>query len=140
MGEQSFRDEIRETVSPYKFGGDKMAAALWLLSLDGGHDDETGDAIDWYYWAARFGRRILICDTQGFIYQTRYATEELAREQFALIEQDYAAFDDDDAGGITAEGTALGHRYVMGNVNAYCPKCSDEQGICVLDCDYDLDK
>ena len=53
---------------------------------------------------------------------------------------------DDDAGGITAEGTALGHRYVMGNVNCYCPQCSKEHSeregrdICVLDCDYDLDK
>ena len=54
--------------------------------------------------------------------------------------------DDDDAGGITPEGTALGHRYVMGNVNCYCPQCSKEHSeregrdICVLDCDYDLDK
>ena len=46
----------------------------------------------------------------------------------------------EDERGITAEGLELGHRYVMGNVNAYCPKCSDEQGVCVLDCDYDLDK
>ncbi len=47
---------------------------------------------------------------------------------------------DREAGGITEEGLALGHRYRMGNVNAYCPKCTDEQGVCVLDCDYDLDK
>jgi hypothetical protein len=47
---------------------------------------------------------------------------------------------DDDAGGITPEGIALGHRYVMGNVNAYCPKCTSEHGVTVLDCDYDLDK
>lgn len=45
-----------------------------------------------------------------------------------------------DGGGITPEGLALGHRYEMGNVNAYCRKCSDEQGVTVLDCDYDLDK
>jgi hypothetical protein len=45
-----------------------------------------------------------------------------------------------DGYGITPEGLALGHRYVMGKVNAYCPKCSEEQGVCVLDCDYDLDK
>jgi hypothetical protein len=55
-------------------------------------------------------------------------------------------YPDDDAGGITPEGIALGHRYVMGNVNCYCPKCSQEHSeregrdICVLDCDYDLDK
>jgi hypothetical protein len=58
---------------------------------------------------------------------------------------DGAAYDaaenrDEDEGGITPEGQALGHRYVMGNVNAYCPQCTTEQGVCVLDCDYDLDK
>ena len=47
---------------------------------------------------------------------------------------------EDEDGGITAEGLALGHRYVMGNVNAYCPQCSLEQGVAVLDCDYDIDK
>ena len=48
---------------------------------------------------------------------------------------------EEEAGsGITPEGQALGHRYVMGEVNAYCPKCSEEQGVCVLDCDWDLDK
>ena len=46
----------------------------------------------------------------------------------------------DDWVGITQEGQSLGHRYVMGNVNAYCPQCSKEQGVTVLDCDYDLDK
>ena len=43
-------------------------------------------------------------------------------------------------GGITPEGQALGHRYVMGHINAYCPQCTKEQGITVLDCDFDLDK
>jgi hypothetical protein len=46
----------------------------------------------------------------------------------------------DEPEGISAEGQRLGHRYVMGNVNAYCPTCSDEQGVTVLDCQYDLDK
>lgn len=56
------------------------------------------------------------------------------------VEMNEALEAEDDGGGITSEGLALGHRYVMGNVNAYCPKCSDEQGVTVLDCDYDLDK
>lgn len=43
-------------------------------------------------------------------------------------------------GGITIEGQLLGHRYIMGHVNAYCPKCSSERGVTVLDCDYDIDK
>jgi hypothetical protein len=49
-------------------------------------------------------------------------------------------FERDEPGGISPEGVALGHRYVMGNVNAYCPQCTREQGVTVLDCDYDLDK
>ena len=55
-------------------------------------------------------------------------------------------FPEMEEGGITAEGLALGHRYVMGNVNAYCPQCSEDHSaaegrrITVLDCDYDLDK
>lgn len=54
--------------------------------------------------------------------------------------------DMNDGGGITLEGQALGHRYVMGHVNAYCPQCSRDhseregRSIIVLDCDYDLDK
>ena len=48
--------------------------------------------------------------------------------------------EDEGGGGITQEGLDLGHRYVMGNVNAYCPQCTKEQGVTVLDCDYDLDK
>jgi hypothetical protein len=49
-------------------------------------------------------------------------------------------------GGISAEGLALGHHYVQGAVNAYCPKCSEEaseaegRDTIVLDCDYDRDK
>lgn len=53
---------------------------------------------------------------------------------------------DDEYTGITTEGQAQGHYYTMGNINAYCPKCSDEHSkregrpITALDCDYDLDK
>lgn len=44
---------------------------------------------------------------------------------------------------ITEEGQALGHGYVQGNINCYCPKCSEEQSeaegrrITVLTCDHD---
>ncbi len=61
------------------------------------------------------------------------------------LAQRLAGEDENDGGGITAEGLALGHRYQMGNVNAYCAKCSSEhseregRSITVLDCDYDLD-
>ena len=77
-----------------------------------------------------------------------YGPNEALTGAFECLDALRETFDatDDDAGGITAEGTALGHRYVMGNVNCYCPKCSKEyseregRDICVLDCDYDMDK
>lgn len=37
---------------------------------------------------------------------------------------------------ITEEGLALGHRYVMGNVNAYCAKCSEESTTYKVDPQY----
>lgn len=40
---------------------------------------------------------------------------------------------------ITTEAMADGHRYVMGNVNAYCPACS-VGGITALDCDHDVEE
>lgn len=46
---------------------------------------------------------------------------------------------------IDPEATAAGHKYVMGNVNAYCPKCSEEESrrvgrpVTVLTCDHDTD-
>lgn len=46
--------------------------------------------------------------------------------------------------GIPPEALADGHRYVMGAINAYCPRCSEiasESGrrITVLSCDFDPD-
>lgn len=68
------------------------------------------------------------------------STENFRNELKRLGADTYARIDEEEGGGITAEGLTLDHRYVMGNVNAYCPKCSEEQGVTVLDCDYDLDK
>ena len=89
MSDSTFRDEIRETVSPYKFGGDRMAAACWLLSLDSSEDEYTGDACDWHYYAARFGRRIMFVTPQGFVSCVRYATEEASRLEFNALEAEY---------------------------------------------------
>lgn len=52
---------------------------------------------------------------------------------------------EDEPGGITREAQADGHRYVMGNVNAHCPRCAtlhyEQTGehITVLSCRYDTD-
>ena len=92
----TFTDEIRETVSPHKFGGDRMAAALWLLSLHGGADEETGDACDWHFWCARLGRWLLYCGCSGFVSSERFATEDAAKIAFAEIDAEYSASDEDE--------------------------------------------
>lgn len=93
----AFTDEIRDTVSPHKFGGDKMAAALWLLSLESGQDEETRDACDWLCWVARFGRRLLVVDSPGFVYCWKYKTEAEAVEEFDAIDNDYNREETTDA-------------------------------------------
>lgn len=74
---------INRETARHKFGGDPMAEYLHLLSMDGQEDDQTGDATEWNYWAARFGRRILTTDSQGFVSQYRYASEDEAKTDFA---------------------------------------------------------
>lgn len=85
----TFTDEIRETVSPHKFGGSRMAAACWLISLDGCADEETGDANEWLYHAARIGRRILYTDDQGFVWVDTYKSELEAIRAFEADERSY---------------------------------------------------
>ena len=79
------------SVSPHKFGGDPMAEYLWLLTLDGMADETTGDALDWFYIVHRFGKRLLICDTQGFVSVDRHDDEQSAIEAFESIQADYLA-------------------------------------------------
>jgi hypothetical protein len=82
----------RAEVSPHKFGGDPMAEYLWMLSLDGGADETTGDACDWHYHVSRFGKRILICQSSGAVAAIRYEFEETARGVFRDIDAEYSAY------------------------------------------------
>lgn len=88
----AFTDEVRETVSPHKFGGDRMAAACWLVSLDGSADEETGDANEWHYWTARIGRRLLYTDSHGFVWVDTYDTELQAERAFASDDRSYGEY------------------------------------------------
>jgi len=88
----TFTDEVRATVSPWKFGGSRRAAAAYLVSLDGCADAETGDAHVWYGWAARIGRTVLLVTDHGFVYATRYPSDEAAQAVLDLIDSDYGAF------------------------------------------------
>jgi hypothetical protein len=85
----AFTDEVREIVSPHKFGGSRLAAACYLLSLDSSDDEHTGEA-EWSEgYVARFGRHLMTCDSQGFVYHERFASELEAVRVFEAIDQRY---------------------------------------------------
>ncbi len=84
----TFTDEVRDLVSPHKFGGDRRAAAAYLVSLDGCCDETTGD-VDWERWYCRIGRTVLTCDSQGFVDCYRHPSEEAAVTAFRAVDEDY---------------------------------------------------
>lgn len=74
----------------YKFGRDKMAEYLWMLSLDDG--DRTVGGSDFGLWATRFGRRLVLSDGQGFVWAVKHNTAEEAKaheEEIELAWLDY---------------------------------------------------
>ncbi len=75
----------RAETSPHKFGGDPMAEYLWLAAGDGQADETTGDP-DWFYVVARFGKRLLICYSSGFIDVQIEEDEQAAIEAFEEID------------------------------------------------------
>jgi len=84
----------RAEVSAYKFGGDPMAEYLYRLVLDGDRGDEyTGDAVDWNVIVHRFGKRLLLNDSQGFVWVAQFDTDSEAAEVFAEIEAEYAFYE-----------------------------------------------
>jgi len=92
----AFSDEVRDTVSPYKFGGSRRAAAAWLVTLDGGEDEQSGNSEAPTGWFARVGRTIVSTDSQGFVYVEKFSTTEAAAEAFASLDAEYAEWDDDE--------------------------------------------
>ena len=81
-----------DLVSPHKFGGDPMAEYLWLLTLDGSADESTGDALDWHYHVSRFGKRLLICASNGFVFVDRFDAEADAVAAFNEIAEEYSDY------------------------------------------------
>lgn len=77
-------------VSPHKFGGDPMAEYLWLASNDA--DEHTGDASEWHYHVARFGKRLLFCWSSGAVEVDRFEDEQTAIEAFGLIDAEYNTY------------------------------------------------
>src|SRR5262252_6023057 len=98
----TFSDEVRDLVSPHKFGGSRMAAACYLVSLDGCEDERTGEA-EWSGGSvSRIGRRIMTVDSQGFVYCETLDSEDEARREFQLIDLAYG----EDLDAQEAESTA----------------------------------
>lgn len=86
----------RAEVSPHKFGGDPMAEYLWLLSLDGQDDESCGDANEWHYHVARFGKRLLFTYPSGFVDVMRLDDEQAAIEAMENISAEYSAYMGDE--------------------------------------------
>lgn len=123
------------TINGVEFAGDRFHPSP-MIAID---SDESAGALIGFF--AHYGESLRYSGDDA------ECAEEFTPEQREVLASEYDELsvwshelEEEDEGGITPEGTALGHRYVMGNVNAYCPKCSEEQGVTVLDCDYDLDK
>lgn len=84
----TFRDEVRDIVSPHKFGGSRRAAIAYLISRDGSCDEETG-SVDYHGWYGRIGRTIISENSQGFVYANRYSSEDEAKRAFQAVAEDY---------------------------------------------------
>ena len=67
----------RATVSPHKFLGDPMAEYVYGLDCP---DEDTSSGVGEYL--ARFGRRLLFEDNQGFVTVVRHASEQIAADIF----------------------------------------------------------
>ena len=85
----AFTDDVREILSPYKFGNDRRAAAMYLANLDSCYDEATGDASEWGLWVARYGRNLLYVQDNGFVESAKCESEQEARDRFNAIEEQY---------------------------------------------------
>ena len=85
----------RETAA-HKYGGDPLAEYLDMLALDSSYaDNEAGDVEAPTGWFARFGKRLLHHDEQGFVEVVRYASVGDATAAFEMLEAEYDIWADD---------------------------------------------
>jgi hypothetical protein len=86
----------RETAA-HKYGGDPLAEYVHELSLDGSYaDGESGDVEAPTGWFARFGKRLLHHDEQGFVEVVRYASADDATTAFEMLQDEYDVWADED--------------------------------------------
>lgn len=88
--------EIRAT-DPYRHKfADAMSEYLHQLSLDSGWDDASGNVDAPTGWFARFGKRILHEDSQGFVWQALHDTECDAIAHYDALSDAYNRWDTDE--------------------------------------------
>lgn len=74
------------------------SAMAEFLDLCDGEDESTGSAMDWHASYRRFGKRIVVNDSQGFVTEYRYTSEREAIEAFAATDLAYCQAMDEDEG------------------------------------------
>lgn len=103
---------VRESLRP-KF--DSVAAfKLHRWSLDSGHSEEHGNAVDWHRWSAIFRNvtdadsprkseqpaAILTTDSQGFVSAAWYGDGNAAEADWEALEKEWDDFEGDDDEGV----------------------------------------
>jgi hypothetical protein len=73
-----------------------MTEYLHQLSLDSGWDESSGNVDAPTGWFARFGRRMLFEDSQGFVESGRWPTEREATEVFEALNARYSEWEGDE--------------------------------------------
>lgn len=89
-------ESIRRIEQSHKFDGHsgsktmrRRAALLYLITLDSGFDESFGTVDSGPGWNARIGRHIVNEDGDGFFEVETFATEDIAKANFAKLEESY---------------------------------------------------
>jgi hypothetical protein len=71
---------------------DELTERLWDMSLNFGHDKETGSTVGYGRWSALFlhERAILHQDSYGNTWVDTYDTKDQAHAAFSQIDDDYS--------------------------------------------------
>jgi hypothetical protein len=80
--------EIRWRQGPGKYAN---GMAEYLDLMDG--EDEWTGTTEWDVHVRRFGKRLLCTDERGFVWVTRYDTEDDAIAEFSTLDAEYCAWD-----------------------------------------------
>lgn len=83
--------EITKETAKGKFGGDPIAE--YMYSTD--NNLESG-SVEWDIWFAQSGKRIVFEDDRGFVWVTKYGSEEEAITWFERLDSDYSAWLEED--------------------------------------------